>query len=55
MNSPILGERPQGDPQVRRPDTGLAARVLGWAPRIAWPEGLRRTIHASRQQHRSTG
>ncbi|MEF3121673.1 UDP-glucuronic acid decarboxylase family protein [Kocuria flava] len=36
--------RPVDDPQVRRPDTALAAEVLGWAPEVAWEEGLRRTV-----------
>ncbi|CNG86820.1 UDP-glucuronic acid decarboxylase 1 [Mycobacterium tuberculosis] len=36
--------RPEDDPRVRRPDTALAEKVLGWAPRITVEEGLRRTI-----------
>jgi dTDP-glucose 4,6-dehydratase len=28
---------------VRRPDNALAKRVLGWEPRVAIEEGLRRT------------
>ncbi|GAA1879556.1 GDP-mannose 4,6-dehydratase [Actinomadura bangladeshensis] len=36
--------RPEDDPRVRRPDTGLAEKVLGWKPRITVEEGLRGTI-----------
>jgi dTDP-glucose 4,6-dehydratase len=37
-------ERPVDDPQVRRPDTALAQRVLGWQPRVSWLDGLSRTV-----------
>lgn len=37
--------RPVDDPEVRRPDTGLATEVLGWAPEVAWEEGLERTVN----------
>ena len=37
-------ERPVDDPQVRRPDTGLAERELGWAPRVGWDAGLAATV-----------
>jgi dTDP-glucose 4,6-dehydratase len=36
--------RPVDDPAVRRPDTSLAQRRLGWRPAITLEEGLRRTI-----------
>ena len=36
--------RPVDDPAVRRPDTTLARRRLGWRPAITLEEGLRRTI-----------
>jgi dTDP-glucose 4,6-dehydratase len=32
------------DPQVRRPDTTLARELLGWAPAVAWEQGLARTV-----------
>jgi dTDP-glucose 4,6-dehydratase len=35
---------PEDDPQVRRPDIGVARAVLGWEPAIPLVEGLRRTI-----------
>jgi len=35
---------PQDDPQVRRPDTTLAAELLGWRPRVPVEEGLKRTL-----------
>ncbi|NNG41030.1 SDR family oxidoreductase [Flexivirga sp. ID2601S] len=37
-------ERPQDDPSVRRPDVRLAEQVLGWRPRVAWRDGLDRTV-----------
>ena len=35
---------PQDDPMQRRPDITLAKQVLGWEPKVALDEGLRRTI-----------
>ena len=37
-------ELPQDDPKQRRPDTTLAQRLLGWAPRVPLGEGLQRTV-----------
>lgn len=37
-------QRPVDDPQVRRPDTTRATRVLGWRPQVTWADGLRRTV-----------
>ncbi len=43
--SPIVhGGRPVDDPTVRRPDTTLAERSLGWQPRVCTADGLSRTI-----------
>ncbi|SJZ37418.1 dTDP-glucose 4,6-dehydratase [Marinactinospora thermotolerans DSM 45154] len=36
--------RPEDDPRFRRPDTTLAAELLGWRPLVPMDEGLRRTI-----------
>ncbi|WP_299036651.1 UDP-glucuronic acid decarboxylase family protein [uncultured Pseudokineococcus sp.] len=36
--------RPVDDPQVRRPDTRLAASELGWQPEVPWAQGLARTV-----------
>lgn len=36
--------RPADDPAVRRPDTTLAERRLGWRPAVSSRDGLRRTI-----------
>jgi dTDP-glucose 4,6-dehydratase len=36
--------RTLGDPQQRRPDIGKARALLGWEPKVALEEGLRRTI-----------
>jgi dTDP-glucose 4,6-dehydratase len=42
--SPIVHEPlPTDDPTRRRPDITLARRELGWEPRVALDEGLRRT------------
>ena len=35
---------PPDDPKQRRPDISLAKEVLGWEPRVALREGLRKTI-----------
>ena len=35
---------PEDDPRQRRPDISLAQAQLGWAPKVALDEGLRRTI-----------
>lgn len=35
---------PEDDPKVRRPDISRARHLLGWEPRVALEEGLRRTI-----------
>jgi dTDP-glucose 4,6-dehydratase len=43
--SPItFVERPPDDPAVRRPDTTLARKRLGWSPSVPGTDGLRRTI-----------
>ena len=36
--------RPVDDPQVRRPDTSLAASALGWKAQMPLDEGLARTV-----------
>ena len=44
-SSPLVYvERPEDDPELRRPDISLAKRVLGWEPTISLEEGLARTI-----------
>jgi dTDP-glucose 4,6-dehydratase len=35
---------PQDDPKVRKPDISRARQLLGWEPRVARAEGLRRTL-----------
>jgi len=48
---------PQDDPKVRQPDISVARELLGWEPRVALAEGLRRTIPYFRemvQRHDAT-
>ena len=49
-----LVERPVDDPQVRRPDTTRAAELLGWAPEVAWEDGLERTVEWFAEQLRDS-
>jgi dTDP-glucose 4,6-dehydratase len=35
---------PQDDPRVRKPDIARARQLLGWEPRVARHDGLRRTL-----------
>lgn len=37
-------DRPVDDPAVRRPDTSLASRTLGWRPTVGWEDGLAATV-----------
>jgi len=41
---------PADDPKQRRPDISQARSVLGWEPKVALEEGLRRTIEYFRTQ-----
>lgn len=40
----IFAPPPQDDPLQRKPDISLAREALGWEPKIALEEGLRKTI-----------
>jgi dTDP-glucose 4,6-dehydratase len=40
---------PVDDPRVRQPDITRAKHLLGWEPRVALDEGLRRTIDYFRE------
>jgi dTDP-glucose 4,6-dehydratase len=40
---------PEDDPQRRRPDITKAKSILGWEPRVALEEGLRKTIEYFRR------
>jgi UDP-glucuronate decarboxylase len=40
----VLAPLPQDDPVQRRPDIGLARRMLDWAPKVRLREGLAKTI-----------
>jgi dTDP-glucose 4,6-dehydratase len=48
-------DRPIDDPEVRRPDTTLAERELGWKPAVPWDEGLQRTVAWFRALDRPVG
>ncbi len=48
-------ERPQDDPSVRQPDITLAAKELGWGPKVDVDEGLERTISWFRTHPEVTG
>ncbi len=52
----VFRELPADDPKVRRPDIGLAEKVLGWSPKIAPDEGLNLTLPYFEAQlgHRSS-
>jgi dTDP-glucose 4,6-dehydratase len=41
-------ERPEDDPEMRRPDISLARRLLDWKPVIPLQEGLVRTVEWAR-------
>jgi dTDP-glucose 4,6-dehydratase len=40
----VFAPRPEDDPRLRQPDVSRARDILGWEPKIAVDEGLRRTI-----------
>ncbi len=40
----VFRDLPEDDPQLRKPDIGLAQTHLGWTPKIALKDGLIRTI-----------
>src|SRR5947209_2731635 len=42
---------PEDDPKQRKPDIGKARAVLGWEPRVALEEGIRRTAEYFRGMH----
>jgi len=35
---------PVDDPKVRQPDISRAKQILGWEPRVAFEEGIEKTI-----------
>ena len=44
-----LKERPEDDPEIRRPDLTRAREWLGWEPQVSLSEGLKRTIEWARE------
>ena len=45
----VFSERPEDDPEVRRPDLSRAREVLGWQPEVELSEGLERTVEWARE------
>jgi dTDP-glucose 4,6-dehydratase len=45
----------EDDPRVRRPDIEKARTLLGWEPRVALEEGLRRTVEHFRERVAAAG
>lgn len=45
----IFEELPEDDPKVRKPDITKAKRLLGWEPKVAIEDGLKRTIEYFRK------
>ena len=43
-SSVVYRPLPVDDPRRRRPDIGLAGRILGWQPRVGLDEGIEKTI-----------
>jgi nucleoside-diphosphate-sugar epimerase len=41
---------PEDDPKIRKPDIGKAERLLGWKPKVAIDEGLKKTVEYFRSQ-----
>jgi len=40
----VFKELPVDDPKIRQPDITKAKKILGWQPKVARPEGLKRTM-----------
>ena len=45
----VFLERPEDDPEVRRPDLQRARELLGWQPEVPLSEGLKRTVEWARE------
>jgi len=43
-------ELPVDDPKVRQPDISLAKEVLGWEPRVAFEDGIQKTLEYFQNQ-----
>ncbi len=50
----VFKELPQDDPRVRQPDISRARKILGWEPRVALEDGLRRTLEYFQERVRLT-
>ncbi|HEX2050676.1 MAG TPA: UDP-glucuronic acid decarboxylase family protein [Actinomycetota bacterium] len=45
----VYVDRPEDDPELRRPDITFATRALGWEPKVGLVDGLRRTVEWARE------
>lgn len=45
----VFKELPQDDPKQRKPDIGLAKRMLNWEPKVGLEDGLKETISYFKQ------
>jgi UDP-glucuronate decarboxylase len=49
----VYRELPTDDPKTRRPDVTFAESTIGWAPRVQFENGLKRTIEYFEEQLRT--
>jgi dTDP-glucose 4,6-dehydratase len=46
---------PEDDPKVRQPDISRAKKILGWEPKVAFDQGIKKTIEYFRNASKSAG
>ena len=46
---------PEDDPKVRQPDISRAKKILGWEPKVAFEEGIKKTIEYFRNASKGAG
>jgi nucleoside-diphosphate-sugar epimerase len=47
-SSLVFKPLPSDDPSQRQPDISKAKELFGWQPKVAWEEGLLKTIESYR-------